>query len=374
MADEKDAADKTEEPTGKRLSDATDKGQIPRSQEVNHWFMMGGLSLTLIMFAASMGRTLVDALLPYLERPHEMAVEFGSVQRLLLHAASGMAAVLAPAVLVAVLAALGASFLQHPPVVSTERLKPQLQKLSPIAGLGRLFSRAGLMEFLKGVMKVAIVSAVAVGILWPEIGRLGQMVSLEPLGLLTVAKDEVLKLLTGILAVLGLIAIGDVLFQRFEHRRRLRMSRQEVKDEHKQTEGDPQIKARIRSVRQERARKRMMAAVPTATVVVTNPTHFAVALKYDGTRMEAPVVVAKGADHVAARIREIATENDVPIVENPPLARALYAAADIDAEIPVEHYKAVAEIIGFVMRQNARAALAAVTTTPPPGPPPGGNR
>ena len=356
MAEENDASDKTEEPTGRRLSEATEKGNIPRSQEVNHWFMLGGLCLVLMMFAGSMGRSMVASLLPFLERPHEFAVEAEAMTGLLRDASLAAAWMMAPAILIAVVAALGAGFLQHPPVVATERLKPELSKISPIAGLKRIFSRAGLAEFAKGVFKVSIVSAVGFGILWPDVGLLGSLVSLEPLGALLVARDEVLKLLGGVLAVLALIAIADVLFQRFEHRRRLRMSRQEVKDEHKQTEGDPQIKARIRSVRQERARKRMMAAVPTATVVVTNPTHFAVALRYEGDKMEAPVVVAKGADHLALRIRELATESAVPIVENPPLARALYAACDVDDEIPVEQYKAVAEIIGFVMRQKGRLA------------------
>jgi flagellar biosynthetic protein FlhB len=360
MADDKDAADKTEEPTGRRLSEATEKGQIPRSQEVNHWFMLGGLCLVLMMFAGSMGRSMVTSLMPFLERPHEFAVEGSAMTALLFDASMAAAAVMAPAILIAVIAALGAGFLQHPPVIATERLKPQLSKISPIAGIKRIFSRTGFAEFLKGIFKVSIVSAVGFGILWPDVVRLGSLVALEPLGAVVVARDEILKLLGGVLAVLALIAIADVVFQQFEHRRRLRMSRQEVKDEHKQTEGDPQIKARIRSVRQERARKRMMAAVPTATVVVTNPTHFAVALKYDGDKMEAPVVVAKGTDHLALRIRELATESEVPIVENPPLARALYAACDVDDEIPVEQYKAVAEIIGFVMRQKGRVAGPAV--------------
>jgi flagellar biosynthetic protein FlhB len=363
VADDKDASDKTEEPTGRRLSEAAEKGQIPRSQEVNHWFMLGGLCLVLMTFAGSMGRSMIGSLLPFLERPHEFAVEAEAMRKLLLDASLAAAWVVAPAILVAVVAALGAGFLQHPPVIATERLKPDLSKISPMAGLKRIFSRTGLVEFLKNVFKVAIVSAVGFGLLWPDIGRLASLVSLEPLGAVIVARDEVLKLLGGVLAVLALIAIADILFQRFEHRRRLRMSRQEIKDEHKQTEGDPQVKARIRSLRQERARKRMMAAVPTATVVVTNPTHFAVALRYEGEKMDAPVVVAKGADHVAQRIRELATEHDVPIVENPPLARALYAACDVDDEIPVEQYKAVAEIIGFVMRQKGRIAGPASTGT-----------
>ena len=158
------------------------------------------------------------------------------------------------------------------------------------------------------------------------------------------------KVIVGVLTVMTVITLIDVIYQRFMHTKELRMTKQQVKDEHKQSEGDPLIKSRLRQIRVERARKRMMAAVPEADVVITNPTHFAVALKYDQKSMEAPRVVAKGVDNVALRIREVAEENDVAVVENPPVARALHASVDIDQEIPPEHYKAVAEIIGYVMR------------------------
>ncbi len=357
MAEGADAEDKTEDPTGRRLSEATEKGNIPRSQEVNHWFMLAALTFAIAVMIGPLGSRLAGALTPYLERPEELSVTLGSATPLLADLSLTVALALAPIMLLASAAALFGSFLQHPPVVSAERLKPQLSKISPVTGLGRIFSLVGLMDFGKGVAKVVVMSIAAAMIAWPALPYLGTLVSLEPLGGLAAARSEILRVLIGVLIILALIAIADVLFQRFEHHRKLRMSRQEVKDEMKQTEGDPQVKARIRQIRQQRVRKRMMAAVPGATVVVTNPTHFAVALKYDGETMDAPVVVAKGVDHLALRIRALATESGVPIVENPPLARALYATAEVDREVPVEHYKAVAEVIGYVMRLRRKPAL-----------------
>ena len=185
---------------------------------------------------------------------------------------------------------------------------------------------------------------------WPERDILTQVMTLELTQLLQVTENIALRMLVAVLSVLALIALADYAYQRWETLKKLRMSVQDIRDEHKDTEGDPKIKARIRQLRMERARTRMMAAVPEATVVVTNPTHFAVALKYEHEEMDAPIVVAKGADLVAKRIRDLATENNIPIVENPPLARGLFAAAEIDEPIPLEHYKAVAEVISYVFK------------------------
>ena len=168
----------------------------------------------------------------------------------------------------------------------------------------------------------------------------------------------VVRLLIGAAAIMAVIAVADYIYQKYEHIKQLKMSRQEIRDEHKQSEGDPHVKARLRQIRHERARQRMMSAVPQADVVVTNPTHFAVALKYDTETMAAPVVVAKGVDNVAFRIREVADENDVPIVENPPLARALFGGVELDQQIPEEHYQAVAQIISYVYRLKGRRMTA----------------
>jgi flagellar biosynthetic protein FlhB len=253
-----------------------------------------------------------------------------------------------------VLLALLAGFSQNGLLISFESIKPKLEKLSPMKGLKRLFSSRSLVDFVKGIAKISIVAAVVMVLLWPEWRILPNLTSFEGEQVLNLLLSLSMRVLIGVLSVMTVIAALDFLYQRQQHTKQLRMSRQELRDEYKQTEGDPMIKARLRQIRMERARKRMMAAVPEADVVVTNPTHFAVALKYDPERMQAPILVAKGADSMALRIREIAKEHNVPIVQNPPLSRALYNGVDLDQEVPAEHYKAVAEIIGYVMRLKGK--------------------
>ena len=207
-----------------------------------------------------------------------------------------------------------------------------------------------MMEFVKGIFKISIVGLVVFSIIWPERDVLPQMMSVDLNQILMFVRTMVLRILVAVIIIMILVAMLDFKYQKYEHKKGLRMSKQDVKDEAKQTDGDPMVKARIRSLRLERGRQRMMQAVPEADVVITNPTHFAVVLKYESKSMEAPKLVAKGVDHLALRIREIAEENGIPVVENPPVARALYAAVEVDAEVPNEHYKAVAEIIGYVMK------------------------
>ncbi len=252
------------------------------------------------------------------------------------------------------LAALFGNVIQHRLVWSVEPLRPRLSKISLIGGLRRLFSKQALMNLLKGLVKLVLVGAVMAALLWPQRDRLETLVTVDLRGVLMLAKSLSLEILGAVVAILGLVAAGDYLFQYRQWHERQKMSIQELREEFKQTEGDPIIKARFRQLRQARMRKRMMAAVPKATVVITNPEHYAVALQYE-RGMNAPVCVAKGVDLVALKIREIAEEHDVPVVQNPPLARALHATVDLDQEIPPEHYKAVAEIIGYVMKLRRRA-------------------
>ena len=219
-----------------------------------------------------------------------------------------------------------------------------------IIGFKRVFGLDGLLNFVKGIAKILLVGGACVWAAWLERERVVTALDLPPAGVATLAFSLVFKAVLAGLVVLAVIAALDYVYQRRRFMGRHRMTRQELRDELKQSEGDPQVKARIRQIRLERSRKRMIAAVPEATVVITNPTHYAVALKYESGKMSAPVCVAKGVDHLALTIRKVAEENDVPVVENPPLARALYAAVEIDDEIPAEHYKAVAQIIGYVMR------------------------
>jgi flagellar biosynthetic protein FlhB len=210
-----------------------------------------------------------------------------------------------------------------------------------------------LSDFLKGLLKIVLVGAIVYVVVTPSVGDLHKLIGMEAVQLLGVIADLLRRMLFTVFAAMVVIALADVLYQRYEHIKGLRMSRQEIKDEMRESEGDPLVKGRLRQLRMERARKRMMAEVPKADVVVTNPTHYAVALKYDA-QMASPKVVAKGVDKVAQKIREIAAENDVPVVENPPLARGLYAAVEIDQEITPEFYKAVAEVIGYVFRLKRR--------------------
>jgi len=265
-----------------------------------------------------------------------------------------VAVVLLPVFLFLVTAALLAGIVQNGLIFSTEQLKPKFEKISPLKGAKRLFSSRSLTEFVKGILKLAVVGAVAATLMIPEFSRIEQIPTQSLWDTLGLLYTLAVKLLVGVLAVLTIIAGLDLLYQRLMHTKQMRMSRQEIRDELKQTEGDPMVRGRLRQIRRERAQKRMMAAVPEATVVVTNPTHFSVALKYELDDMAAPMVVAKGADHIAFRIREIARENDVPIVENPPLARVLYDGVEIGEEIPEEHYRAVAEVIGYVLKLKGK--------------------
>jgi len=259
---------------------------------------------------------------------------------------------LVPLVVLAALAVV-ANLVQHRPLLSLDPLKPKLDRISPIAGAKRLFSSEALVNFAKGLVKLAVVGAAIFLVLWPERDRLDTMMSSDPLVIVTEVQDLAIKMFIPVLAVLTVIAGADFFYQRHKWWTRQMMSVRDVRDEYKQMEGDPQIKARIRQLRGERGRRRMLAQVPDATVVITNPTHYAVALKYDRA-MSAPKCLAKGADAVALRIREAAREHDVPIVENAPLARALFAAVEVDETIPTEHFKAVAQVIGYVMRLKDR--------------------
>jgi flagellar biosynthetic protein FlhB len=247
------------------------------------------------------------------------------------------------------IAALAGNVVQHRLVFSTEPIKPQLSRISPAAGLARLFSRQALANFAKGLVKLGVVGAVMASLLWPQRHLLGALVATDPAVILPFTRTLAMKMLGTVVAILAIVATADYLFQYRQWFERHKMSLREMKEEFRQTEGDPAVKGKLRQLRQTRMRKRIMAAVPKASVVITNPTHFAIALRYE-RGMNAPVCVAKGVDLIARKIRQVAEEHDIPVVENPPLARALHGTVEIDQEIPQEHYRAVAEIIGYIMR------------------------
>ena len=350
MAEQQDDAAKTEEPTPKRLQTAREKGQVAVSQEVKNWAMLLGAAFGLAVLAPGIMHGVTATAFKFVESPHAISLDVENMQEalsgLLLDIGWAVAPIVGLMVVLAIVANVGQVGLLWAPT----KIAPQLQKISLINGVQRLFSMRTVVEFLKGLAKLVAVGAVAFGLVFSAMNDI-ELISSFSLGQILDRIQLVAILLTaGTVAVMTVVAALDYAFQRRSFIKQMRMTKQEVRDEHKQAEGDPQIKARIRRLRMERAQKRMMAAVPEADVVITNPTHFAVALAYDMEAMSAPRLVAKGADVLAQRIREVAEENEVPLVENPPLARALYASVELDQEIPPEHYQAVAQVIGYVMR------------------------
>ena len=346
MADDND--DKTEDPTQKRLDDAHANGDVAKSQEVNTWFVIAGATLVLSTFSGSIGGGILMPLRNLIANAGMLRADGAALLQLGNTLGIAMLAAIGVPLLMLMLAAIAGNMIQHRLVWSAESLSPKFSKVSPGAGFKRVFGKQAVANFLKGVFKLIALGAVMMAVLWPERHRLESFLRFDPSAILGVTTSLTLHLMGAVVAMLAAVAIADYFFQYRQWFQRQKMSLQEIKDEFKQSEGDPHIKGKIRQLRQQRMKKRMMAAVPKASVIITNPTHYSIALSYD-RGMSAPVCVAKGVDNIAFKIREIAKKHDIPIVENVPLARALYATVDIDDEIPVEHYHAVAEIIGYVM-------------------------
>ena len=350
MAEEQEKSSKTEEPTTKRLSEARERGQVSKSQEVNHWMAILALTLLVLVFIIPMMRDLAVTLSGFFAHSDSFLTDQQAAKSLMGEAAEKTGWILALPFGIVIIMAVASNILQTGFLFATQQLKPQLQRISPVAGFKRLFSARSLVEFTKGIVKISLVGAVATMVVMPEMKTIASHMYGSLPDALTFLRSEALKVLVAVLFVMIIIAVIDLAFQRWDYLQSLRMTRQEVKDEFKQTEGDPLIKARLRQLRAQRARQRIAQAVPRADVVVTNPTHYAVALEYDEGVSVAPKVTAKGIELLARRIRELAEQHDVPIVENPPLARALYDEVELDQEVPPQHYQAVAEIISYVMR------------------------
>ena len=343
-----DTEDKTESPTQKRLDDAHARGDVVKSQEVNSWFLIAGGTLVMSTFSASIGGGLLTPLRNLLANSWMIHADGAGLLALGWGLGYAVLAALGIPLFMLMLAAIAGNMIQHRLVWSGESLKPKFSKISPGAGIKRIFGKQAAANFAKGLFKLIALASVMVTVLWPERHRLESFLRFDPDAILGVTTSLTLRLLGAVVAMLAVVAVADYLFQYRQWYERQKMSLQEMKEEFKQSEGDPHIKGKIRQLRQQRMKKRMMAAVPKASVIITNPTHYSVALAYD-RNMSAPVCVAKGVDNLALKIREIAKAHDIPIVENVPLARALHATVEIDEEIPVEHYHAVAEIIGYVM-------------------------
>ncbi|HEX2592172.1 MAG TPA: flagellar biosynthesis protein FlhB [Rhizomicrobium sp.] len=354
MADENDDSQKTEQPTQRRLDDAREHGDLVKSQEVNTLILLAGGTLVIALFGQPAAKAFAQNFLVFLQQPEQLAVGGADMQGLMQHALIGLAAILGPVLGLMMGAGVVGNLIQNRPTFSTEKLKPDFSKLSLLKGLKRMFGMEGIANLVKGLLKMGAVGIALWTVLWPERGRLEAVMGEAPSDIASDMIHLLIRILIAALIVLAAIAAADYGYVYFQFMRRNRMSKQEIKDEYKQTEGDPTVKAKIKQVRQERSRRRMMAAVPEATVIIANPTHFAVALKYESGVMAAPVCVAKGVDALALKIREVAEAHEVPVIENPPLARALYASVEIDEAVPPEHYKAVAQVIGYVMRLTGK--------------------
>lgn len=352
--DKPDDASKTEDASPKKLEEARKRGQVAQSRDLSTWVMF--LAATLLVGTATPGMfsDLTDFLKAFLANAHEMPATTGGIGVVLRQVFDHTLGATFIFFLVLIVAAIFGPTMQIGLLIAPEVLKPDLSKISIMKGFSRLFSMRSIVEFIKGLLKMIAIGLVGFTLVTPYLNGIEHTIDQSPMVVLEETKSLSIRMLIGILVALLAISLADFLYQRWEFMKQMRMTKQEVKDEYKQTEGDPYIKGRLKQLRMEKARQRMMQNVPKATVVITNPTHYAIALKYAPEESEAPVVVAKGVDNVAARIREIAKEHDIILFENPPLARTLYDTVEVDEMIPEEMYKAVAEIISFVFKKKGK--------------------
>lgn len=359
---EEDQSSKTEDPSGKKLSQAKQKGQVAQSQEIKSWGVLFGATLGLLFLAPKIAHDVKMFSYKFLERPHSIPVDLGHLQLMLKTSLVELGTILAPLMAFVFVLALILTVAQTGWTFSWEKMKLDPGKFSVIKGVKKIFGVRALVEFGKGLVKTVVVGIVMFFALKPLFAD----IALFPGKDINEALDRMLAIALAVAAltllIMTVVSALDFAYQKYDHIKKLKMTKQEVKDENKQAEGDPKVKQRIARVRMERAHLRIMSAVPQADVIITNPTHFAVALEYKMDTMPAPKLVAKGMDELALRIRQVADEHGVPIVENPPLARALYSAVEIDEEIPGEHYAAVAEVIGYVFRLKGK-----LPSTPTPG-------
>lgn len=350
MSETADREDRTEAPSAKRLRDARERGDLPRSRELANVAVLGASVIALMAGGGHLARASLD----WMQR----ALAFdpaivGHPDRLLSHAALLLGTSLLP-VLPLLVVALAACFIS--PLVmgglafSGQALQPKFERLSPLAWLRRVYGQEGLAELLRSVLRVVIVGAVGALALRHALGAIPHLQQMPLESAVSEGLQFMLQVLAWVVGAMGLLAAVDVPYQRWNWMQKLKMTKQELRDEYKETEGNPEVKGKIRQLARQLAQRRMMEAVPQADVIVTNPTHYAVALKYDAGRMRAPKVVALGVDEIALKIREIGRAHRVATVEAPPLARALYRHGKLDQEIPVQLYAAVAQVLSYVFQ------------------------
>jgi len=354
---EEDKDSKTEEPTEKKISDAVEKGNTPFSREAPVFASMLAILVVLSLLIQSRISELMNVLMHFIDDPGAFSLANATETRLLLWRVvyeSGKTII--PVILVFGVFGLAGSVFQNAPGLVLERIKPQWSRLNPKKGWERLFGKQGLVEFAKSLFKFVAIGFVALLIIRADQSALAAAMYTDPTQMPALILSISVRLVASICVATIVLVAADLVWSRVRWRTELRMSKQEVKDELKQSEGDPIVKGRLRSIARERARHRMMSAVPRATMVVANPTHFAIAIRYDRQEGGAPMVIAKGADLVALKIREIAEKHNIPIVEDKPLARALYKAVEVDQWIPAEFYVAVAKLLHYIYAQESHAA------------------
>jgi len=348
--------ERTEQATPKRRDEARKKGQVAKSRELASVSVLLAGTLALFMGGVYFSRESAGIMRHFLGNAGSISLSVDTLPGMARFCTGHFIALLAPFFLVLVAVAVFANLLQIGPVYAPEAIRPDFSKVNPFAGIKRLFSRQALAELVKSLIKVGVVGWIGYAALSSESEKILPLVDQGVPAIFKYGSSITFSLLWKTGLAMAIMAALDFLFQRWEFERNLRMTRQEVKEEYKQTEGDPQVKSRIRSIQRAMARKRMMAAVPEADVVITNPTHLAVALSYRPGEVDAPVVVAKGAGHLAERIKAIASASGVPVIENKPLAQGLFKLVDVGEPIPEMLYQAVAEVLAFVFRMKGRKA------------------
>lgn len=356
MAEDSDPQSKTEDPTQRRLEEARRQGDVAKSPDLPQWAAMTAAAAVLAIGGSAMARNMVVALLPFVAHPDAFELDHGGAVAVARMAVNAAWPILLTVLLTAGAAGAAGNIIQTGFLWAPSKIMPNPGKISPLGGFQRLFGVDGLIHFLKSLCKALLIGVICWLALKPRLSEMVGLNLLDPMAMGPFMVEVLKTLCFSVLGVLGVGAIADWVLQRQRFMQRLRMSREEIKEELRQSEGDPHIKARQKQLRIQRAKRRMMQNVPKATVVIVNPTHFAVALRYDVSEAPAPICVAKGVDRVALRIREVAEKHGVPVIEDPPLARALYAAVDAERLIPPQHYEAVAKIIGFILGAGRKAA------------------
>ncbi len=355
MSDENE--DKTEEATEKKVRDSLEKGTTPHSREASLFMSLGAALIIMSLVLRENVRPLVAAMTQVFASPSRYPLNNAADIISLLSMIGGAAAIfLVPVLALMLVSTIVAAFAQGVPQISVSRIAPKFSKISPAAGLKRLLSKRGLIEFLKNVCKLALVSTVAYLVLRGDFESLVQTIFIDPSKVGAIVTDMIVRLLSGCCVAYALVTGADIAWSRIKWRQDLRMTKQEVKDEMKSTEGDPIYKAKRRSIAMDRHRRRMMAAVPRATMVIANPTHYAIALRYVREEGGAPLVLAKGQDLIALKIREIAEAAGIPVIEDKALARSMYNHVEVSKMIPAEFYKAVAEVIHFLQARAPRSS------------------